>query len=87
MFKNSRPELFCKKGVLRNFAKFTGKQLCQSLFLNKATGLRPATLSKRRLWHRYFPVNFVKFLRALENVISGTTFYDKQNYEKPEHIW
>ena len=29
--------MFCKKGVLRNFTKFTGKHLCQSLFLNKAT--------------------------------------------------
>ena len=37
--------------------------LCQSLFLNKAAGLNPATLLKKRLWHRYFPVNFVKFLR------------------------
>ena len=26
------PEVFCKKDVLRNFAKFTGKYLCQSLF-------------------------------------------------------
>ena len=25
-------EVFCKKGVLSNFAKFTGKHLCQSLF-------------------------------------------------------
>ena len=29
------PEVFCKKSVLRNFAKFTGKNLCRSLFLNK----------------------------------------------------
>ena len=28
--KSSRPEVFCEKGVLRNFAKFTGKHLCQS---------------------------------------------------------
>ena len=28
--------VFCKKGVLRNFAKFTGKHLCQSLFFHKA---------------------------------------------------
>ena len=28
------------KGVLRNFAKFTVKQLCQSLLFNKATDLR-----------------------------------------------
>ena len=26
--------------------------------------LRPATLSKKRLWHRCFPVNFPKFVRA-----------------------
>ena len=27
-----------KKGVLRNFSKFTGKHLCQSLFFNKVAG-------------------------------------------------
>ena len=27
------------------------------------SGLRSATLLKRRLWHSCFPVNFVKFLR------------------------
>ena len=29
------PEVFCKKGILRNFAKLTGKHLCQIPFLNK----------------------------------------------------
>ena len=33
-------------------------------FFNKVVGLRPGTLLKRRFWHRYFPVNIVKFLRA-----------------------
>ena len=37
------------RGVLRNFVKFTGKQLCQSLFSNKVAGLKPATLSKKEL--------------------------------------
>ena len=60
----SRPELFRKKGVLRKFAKFTGKYLCQNLFYNKVAGLRPTTLSKKRPWHRCFPVKFVKFLRT-----------------------
>ena len=27
-----------RKGVLRNFTKFTGKYLCQSLFFNKFAG-------------------------------------------------
>ena len=35
MFRNSRPEVFCKKCVLRNFAKFTGILLSQSVFFNK----------------------------------------------------
>ena len=51
-------------GALRNFAKFTGKHLCQSLFFSKDAGLRPPTLLKKRLWHRYFPVKFAKFLRT-----------------------
>ena len=39
--KRSRRELFYKKGVLKKFAKFTGKHLCQSLFVNKVAGPRP----------------------------------------------
>ena len=35
----------------------------ESLF-NKVAGLRPATLLKKRLWHKCFPVNFAIFLRA-----------------------
>ena len=56
------PEVFWKKGVPRNFAKFIGKHLSQSLFLNKVAGLS-ATLLRKRLWQRCFPVNFAKFLR------------------------
>ena len=28
------------------------------------TGLRPATLLKKRLWHRCFPAKFLKFLET-----------------------
>ena len=37
LFRRSRPEVVCKKGVLNNFAKFTGKHLCQRNFFNKVT--------------------------------------------------
>ena len=75
--KKQPPEVFYKKGVLKNFAKFTGKYLSQSLFLNKVAGLRPATLLKKRLWHRCFPVNFAKFLRApfLQNTYGRLLLY------------
>ena len=33
--RNSRPEVFREKRVLRNFTKFTEKNLCQSLFFLK----------------------------------------------------
>ena len=62
--QNQQPEVFCKKFVFINFAKFTGKHLCQGLFFNKAPDLRPIVLLKKRLWHRRFPVNFTKFLRT-----------------------
>ena len=47
--RSSRPEVFCKKGVLGNFAKLTGtgKHLCHLC-------LRPATLLKKRLWQGVF---------------------------------
>ena len=53
---SSRREVFCKKGVLRNLAKLAGKHLWQNFFFN-----RSAILLKKRLWRRYFPVNFAKF--------------------------
>ena len=35
LYRSSRPKMFCKKDVLTNFAKFTGKHLCWSLLFNK----------------------------------------------------
>ena len=64
LFTRSTPEVFHKKGFLRNVTKFTRKQLCQSAFFNKVAGLR------------CFPVNFVTFLTTpfLQNT-SGDCFY------------
>ena len=45
--------MVCKKGFLKNFAKFTRKHLCQSLFFNN--------FIKKRLWRRCFPVILRKF--------------------------
>ena len=64
IYRSSGSEVSCRKGVLRNFAKYTGKHLCQSLFFNEVAGIRPVTLSKKRPWHSYFLVNFAKFLRT-----------------------
>ena len=79
--RNSHCRCFIKKGVLRNFVKFPGKYLYQSLFFNKVAGIRPATLLKKRLWHRCFLVIFTKFLRIsfLQNT-SGRLLLIKCNF-------
>ena len=46
--------MFCKKGVHKNFVKFTNT-CARDSFL---------TLLKESLWHSCFPVNFAKFLRT-----------------------
>ena len=46
--KKHSPEVFHKNDVLKNFAKLTGKHLCQSLFFDKIAGLRDATLLKKK---------------------------------------
>ena len=63
IYKSSHRRCSVRKGVLRNFAKLTGKHVCQSLFFSS---FRPEACSfiKKGLWHRCFPVNFVKFLRT-----------------------
>ena len=60
--RSSHQRCSVKKGVLRNFTKFSEKRPWQSLFFIKVAGLRPSTLLKKRPWHRCFPLNFVKFL-------------------------
>ena len=52
-FRRSHPDVFCKKVVL---------DISQNSQEN--TSCRPATLLKRRLWDKCFPVNFEKFLKA-----------------------
>ena len=65
--RSSRPDVFCKRGLLRNFAKFKGKHLCQSIFFNKVTDqslflIKLHVSGLRKLWHRCFLLNFAKFL-------------------------
>ena len=59
------PDMFHKKGVLWNFAKFTGNSSVRVSFITKLQAAA-CKFIKKRLWHRRFrfPVNFAKFLRT-----------------------
>ena len=64
--RSSRPEVFCKKGVLKKFAKFSGKHLCQSLFFNKVAG-GACNFIKKETLAQVFSCEFCK--------ISKNTFF------------
>ena len=52
------PEVFFKKGVLKDFANFAGKQLCQSLFFNKVAGVSSRQLLPYRVLLKNSCCNF-----------------------------
>ena len=68
---------YCKLVIFKKISPFSNPPVCspfksshrrcfvKKVFLvNKVAGLRPATLFKKILWHRCFPVNFAKLLRT-----------------------
>ena len=55
MSRSSRSQMFLNIGVLEIFAAFNFIKKIQFYYTN---------LSKKRLQHRYFPVNIAKFLRT-----------------------
>ena len=60
----SRPEIFCKKRVLKNLTKFTGRHLCQSLFFNKVA----CNFIKKETLTQVFSCEFCKIFKS-------TSFY------------
>ena len=65
-----------KKGDLRNFAKFTGKHLRQSLFFNKVAG--PCNFIKKKTVTQVFFREFYK--------ISKTTFFTEHLWTTASEI-
>ena len=63
LFRSSHQWSSVKKGVLGNFAKFTGKPLCQSLFFNKVAGLRPEILFKKEALPQAFSWEFCEIFK------------------------
>ena len=63
IYRSSHPEVFCKKGVPRNFAKFTRKYLYQSIFYERCR-LEACNFIKKQIRHKCFSVDFAKFLRT-----------------------
>ena len=82
--RSSRPEVFRKKGALRNFTKFTGKHLCQRLFFNKVAG-QTCNFIKKESLAQVFYCEFLKFLRTPPVVASGVPMYEERSSESEEN--
>ena len=53
--------------LIKDYVFFKVNSLLQSIVEGKSSTILldfPVTLLKKRLWNRYFPVNFAKFLRT-----------------------
>ena len=76
VFRRSHQCPAIKAAVLKNFAIFTGKLLCFSLFL--------INFIKKIFQHKCFPVNFAKFLRTtiLKNIYERVLHRLGIKYEK-----
>ena len=57
-------QLFCKKDLFFFFCKTYRKIPFPESLFGKVAGLKADNFINERLWHRFFPVNFAKFLRT-----------------------
>ena len=65
MFTEAVVRMCSVKKVILKISQNSQENTCARVsFFNKVASLRPATLLKKRLWHRCFPVNFAKSLRT-----------------------
>ena len=63
--RSSRRSCSVKKVFLEILQNSQENTYARDSFFNKVAGqARPATLLKKSLWHRCFPVNFARFLRT-----------------------
>ena len=82
--RSSRLELFCKKGFLKKFAKFTGKHLYGSLFFNKNAACKARKFIKKEnvfscKFHKIFKnIFFTEPLRTATSVPTGSFLFRRK---------
>ena len=80
IFTGSRSEVFCKKGIITCFVKFTGKYLCQRLFFNKVALL--LNFIKKETLAQLLSCEFCKiFKNTFVQNKSGACFCRRQRSE------
>ena len=64
------PEVFCLKKMFLKISQFSQENTCIGVSFYKVAGLQTCNFIKKRLQHRFFPVNNAKVLRTpiLKNI-------------------
>ena len=77
--RSSRQEVFCKKGALRNFTKFTGKHLCLILFFHRCFPLNSVKLLRTPFFIEHL---WWLLLRIFEILFSSSSVFllSRRNY-------
>ena len=63
MFRSRHSQMFFKTIVIKKFVNFTEKT-CVGVFFNKVAGPQNSNFMQKKFQQIFFPVKFVKFLRA-----------------------
>ena len=71
MYQKQPLEVFCKKCVLKNFAYFTRKHLCWSLFLIKLQDFRHAETPTQVLYRKICKISKNSYFEHLRATASG----------------
>ena len=74
-YRRSHLRCSVRKGVLRNFTKFTGKHLCQSLFFNKETLAQTFSCDFFEISKNTF---FTEYLRATASLVKLLSYSRKK---------
>ena len=72
----SSPEVFFKKGVFKNFTKFTGKDLQQSLFLSKVASLKKENLPQE-IFNNIFFIEQLQWLQHCDCLVEANKLTGK----------
>ena len=89
LVKSSRPEMFFKKRCFfLNLAKFTGKHLSQSLFLNKVAGQQISSANAQTQLLKkngtIFLLDSDAFIKKTNDQLSDKIFYERFSEDKIE---
>ena len=88
IFRSNSPEVFCKKGVPKNFAKFTRKHLYWSLVFDKVAGQAYNIIKKKIpaqvfscivILRKFQEHLFYRYLRATASIVTYIILISKYN--------